>query len=539
MEGLQRRYTLNEILAIKQGMKKIEPLNYDGLRMLRDPLYVKFAQTLKDESTDRQASITADKEFKILLQKIASERNIPLDQLEALLRGLKPKEDTDGGTTRLPDDMDTDDDDDDDFPPSSGGGGGGGSGSGPSGGNPPPSGPSGSNEQPPPMGLRPYMKNFTPGTGGGDGWKTTRKRRNRGPDDEDKDPPPPMASSAAYRANLELEAQLHELRNEMRKQQRHETIIREVVQAPRQENPLREIVREFHQIIYPTPLPQVPSRQDESLINRQLVEALQRAMDRNENLALMAQNVGMTMNQFIEYMKANLRRGVPDMLPETSSSSSSGGPPPPPPAAGAEKSRSPYKPKAKTKAKPAAVTLDEMGVLTKTPEARSRSAARGREPTPIAINTPRAVSVASTVPYDDQDEAQEKLLRSRSKPRMGALPEFSLPIKGVTRGRSPTNKADRIISAIAETQNKALVKGQIRNIVGNFAKRVHEKRLEKRLEARPNKRAATADPTPRKEKSFDEIADLNPGTSSPMSSVASLLKRPPAVGPEIVRRRLK
>jgi hypothetical protein len=383
------------------------------------------------------------------------------------------------------------------------------------------------------------MTNFRPGTGGGDGWKTTRKRRNRGPDDEDKDPPPPMASSAAYRANLELEAQLHELRNEMRKQQRHETIIREVVQAPRQENPLREIVREFHQIIYPTPLPQVPSRQDESLINRQLVEALQRAMDRNENLALMAQNVGMTMNQFIEYMKANLRRGVPDMLPETSSSSSSGGPPPPPPAAGAEKSRSPYKPKAKTKAKPAAVTLDEMGVLTKTPEARSRSAARGREPTPIAINTPRAVSVASTVPYDDQDEAQEKLLRSRSKPRMGALPEFSLPIKGVTRGRSPTNKADRIISAIAETQNKALVKGQIRNIVGNFAKRVHEKRLEKRLEARPNKRAATADPTPRKEKSFDEIADLNPGTSSPMSSVASLLKRPPAVGPEIVRRRLK
>ena len=405
MEGLQRRYTLNEILAIKQGMKKIEPLNYDGLRMLRDPLYVKFAQTLKDESADRQASITADKEFKILLQKIASERNIHLDQLEALLRGLKPKEDTDGGTTRLPDDMDTDDDDDDDFPPSSGGGGGGVSGG--------LSGPSGSNEQPPPMGLRPYMKNFTPGTGGGDGWKTPRKRRNRGPDD-DKDPPPPMASSAAYRANLELEAQLHELRNEMRKQQRHETIIREVVQAPRQENPLREIVREFHQIIYPTPLPQVPSRQDESLINRQLVEALQRAMDRNENLALIAQNVGMTMS--MKYMKATLRRGVPDMLPETSSSSSSGGPPPPPPAAGAEKSRSPYKPKAKTKAKPAAVTLDEMGVLTKTPEARSRSAARGREPTPIAINTPRAVSVASTVPYDDQDEAQEKLLRSRSKP---------------------------------------------------------------------------------------------------------------------------
>jgi hypothetical protein len=349
-----------------------------------------------------------------------------------------------------------------------------------------------------------------------------------------------MTSSAAYRANLELEAQLHELRNEMRKQQRHETIIREV-QAPRQENPLREIVREFHQILYPTPLPQVPSRQDEGLINRQLVGALQQAMARNENLALMAQHMGMTMNQFVEYMKANLKRDDPPT--QMASSSSSSGGPPPPPAAGAEKSRSPYKPKARAKAKatsPGVITLDEMGVLTKkTPEAaRSRSAARGREPTPIAINTPRAVSAASTTLYDDQEEAEAKLLRSRSKPRRGAAAEeFELPIRGGTRGRSPPNRTDKIISAIAESQNQALVKGQIRRELGKFARTFARSQ-------KGSKRAATVEPTPlvapKKEKTFDEIAEIN--ESSPMpkgSAVAFLQKRSPVAQREIVRRRLK
>jgi len=149
MEGLQRRYTLNEILAIKAGMRKIEPLNYNGLRMLRDPLYVKFAQTLKDESTDRQASITAHKEFKILLQKLASERGIPLDQLEALLRSLKAPKDEDEGDD---DSKKMDTSSDDDYPPKPSGGG-----PGPSNQQPPDdptSGGPGPEDEPPPSGGR-------------------------------------------------------------------------------------------------------------------------------------------------------------------------------------------------------------------------------------------------------------------------------------------------------------------------------------------------------------------------------------------------
>ena len=97
MEGLQRRYTLDEILAIKKGIIKIKPpLNYDALRILRDPLYVKFGQTLKEESADRTMNVIADQEFKLLLQKIASERNVPYDLLEELIRNM-PKGGGGGG----------------------------------------------------------------------------------------------------------------------------------------------------------------------------------------------------------------------------------------------------------------------------------------------------------------------------------------------------------------------------------------------------------------------------------------------------------
>ena len=187
---------------------------------------MKFGQTLKEEAADQRTNVIADQEFKLLLQRIASERNVPYDLLEELIRNM-PK----GG----------------------GGGGDGGNdpgGSGPSGSNDPGSGgggggsqqppdESGPEDEPPPSGLGPFMSNFRPGTGGND-WKTGRKR------DDNQDPPAPAAT---LRSNLEIEAQIQELRDELRKQNRQEKIVREIVQAPRDENPIKKIIRVFHQII--------------------------------------------------------------------------------------------------------------------------------------------------------------------------------------------------------------------------------------------------------------------------------------------------
>ena len=50
--GLQRRYTMEEILELHGGKAKIQPLNYDALAMLRNPLYVKFAEELKDRNSE-------------------------------------------------------------------------------------------------------------------------------------------------------------------------------------------------------------------------------------------------------------------------------------------------------------------------------------------------------------------------------------------------------------------------------------------------------------------------------------------------------
>ena len=119
MNGLQRRYTLDEILEIKKGSAKVEPLNYDALRMLRDPLYVKMGQELRDQSSNMQAARYDDQEFKMILQRLASQRNVPLDQLEELLRNLLAKKKRQDPS----DPMDTDDDDDMGGPPPRGGGG--------------------------------------------------------------------------------------------------------------------------------------------------------------------------------------------------------------------------------------------------------------------------------------------------------------------------------------------------------------------------------------------------------------------------------
>ena len=79
--GLTRRYSLEGILEAHGGKAKITPLNYDALRILRDPLYVKMGQELRDESKAQTARVIADQDFLNALKGLASQQGVPRDQL--------------------------------------------------------------------------------------------------------------------------------------------------------------------------------------------------------------------------------------------------------------------------------------------------------------------------------------------------------------------------------------------------------------------------------------------------------------------------
>jgi hypothetical protein len=122
---------------------------------------------------------------------------------------------------------------------------------------------------------------------------------------------------------------------------------------------------------------------------------------------------------------------------------------------------------------------------------------RGKEvgpPSREASRASRAASAASTIDY-----------RSRSR---GAEPEvsFTLPVKGgVQRGRSPpapTERLKRIAEDIASSQNKELVKGQMRVELGRFARIFAAKRKEQ-------ERAITQPPPPKATlaRTFDELVE--------------------------------
>ena len=127
---------------------------------------------------------------------------------------------------------------------------------------------------------------------------------------------------------------------------------------------------------------------------------------------------------------------------------------------------------------------------------------RGKEPAPPsreASRATRAASAASTIDY-----------RSRSRGADGSAPQassYTLPIKGgVTRGRSPPAQPERlkrIMEDIASSQNKELVKGQMRVELGRFARSFAAKRKEQ------EKRAVSQPPPPKAAltRTFDELVE--------------------------------
>ena len=75
--GLRRRYTMEEILELNGGRPKIHPLNYDALTMLKNPLFVKFAQELREKNTEVNSAIRQHQTEDNAMRQMASEQGLP------------------------------------------------------------------------------------------------------------------------------------------------------------------------------------------------------------------------------------------------------------------------------------------------------------------------------------------------------------------------------------------------------------------------------------------------------------------------------
>ena len=484
-QGLQRRYDLETILELHKGKPKIQGLNYDALRILKDPLYVKMGQELKDESQGQHNRILLEEQRMNDLRRFASKNNLPHDFMEEFGDG--------------------NDDDDMGRPPPPGG---------PGGRGPPPDSPSEEEGDtdgdvtmdpeggPPPTGSRrrPMTESATM-------------------TDSYQPPPPPAPDSAMapnstlFRSNVEIQAELAALRQEMQKKDRRETVIREVRQGISQPNPIKEVVREFHQVIHSPQLIQTPVPYD----NPALIAALEQAMMRNTNLEKIASQMGLSLEQIAQILAQKDKK--PPEVVSASSSSGQPPPPPPPPAARVQRSRSrSVVPPAEIAVPPTPPAISRQPSVASTTDYRSRSGPRGGQgPTPIPINTPRQPSAATTADYRSQSKGSAATVKRNDSvpPRPPSKPERSrsrnqeiiLPIQeeeqpAAERGRARNNK---IMEQMLDAQNNKLIKGAMRVHLGKFARS-----FQKQTQPKKEEPSRTASEPPKKQtRSFEEIEELS------------------------------
>jgi hypothetical protein len=325
----------------------------------------------------------------------------------------------------------------------------------------------------------------------------------------------------------------------MQKRARHETVIREVRHGISQPNPIKEIVREYHQTIHSPQLIQTPVPYD----NPALIAALEQAMMRNTNLEKIASQMGLSLEQ-IAHLLAQKDKPQEEVQ---ASSSSSNMPPPPPGAARVQRSRSrsaipsppvevavpatpqamsrqpslasttDYRsrsgPRGKVEPVPIPISTPRQPSIASTTDYRSRSGPRGgnAEPVPIPINTPRQPSAASTVDYRSQSASQRKDSvpprppsskpeRSRSRNQ-----EIILPIQeeapAAERGRARTRQ---VMQQMLDAQNDKLIKANMKMHLGKFA-RSFKAQMQKKEDA-PR---TTSEPPKKQSRSFEEIEELS------------------------------
>ncbi len=96
-KGLQRRYDLEEILELHQGQKKVKGLSYNALKMLRSPMYVKFAEEMKDASQDQNHKIWTHHNETNNVRHLSSKHDLPHDLLTEMRDFGDDEDDDDGG----------------------------------------------------------------------------------------------------------------------------------------------------------------------------------------------------------------------------------------------------------------------------------------------------------------------------------------------------------------------------------------------------------------------------------------------------------
>ena len=333
------------IQRMNSNAPKIQGLTYAPLRILFDPLHVKMAEALRDETKAQTAQLMNHRRDEADRRAMASETGIPPEDLDWMDLGSDDKPDDDDDTN-FPDndDFGGGDDDDDDYKRGNmtdytEGGGSMGSGPGPSSRNLP------SKRYPKP--------GFGQGTLGGGG------------------PPPPGAPTAgvAYRESIEVQQELQALRSEMARMAQQQAIAEEIRRGNQVKNPVKELIREIHY------QPQVRTEPIYYPVeNQQSKFLLEAAKARNFDLTMLTERLGLTVSQLASQLGP---KPPPAAEPVMASSSSGGPPPPPPPSARMPKSRSPVpKPQAPIPTEP--VTQDGPG--------RSRSGPRAKIPVPpVAI----------------------------------------------------------------------------------------------------------------------------------------------------------
>ena len=298
-DGLHLRLNLERALNIQDvGPKLGAGLSYAATKAINSPLFQRLRQQIDDN--DPTSRILEERIREINITNVANDNGMNRADLDEILRNLPPGPPGPPGPTGDP------------------------GAPGPSG-PPGPPGP-GSNRRPGRRGADMDTTERSSGSSGGG------KRRG---DFDDQGPPPPPApapNNEAYRMNLQLQAEVEGLREEMQKQQRHLQIAQEVQNRIEAQNrdPRKEIIREFQQVVQPTIVP-VPQAEDHS----QLMSLFERAMaSQNNNIRRVAEQMGLSMQQLVEMLKEKEKgKEQPSMIPATSNNPPPPPPPPPPAAA--------------------------------------------------------------------------------------------------------------------------------------------------------------------------------------------------------------
>ena len=103
---------MEEILAMKGGRNPIRGVTYNALEMLRNPLYVAMAQTLKEESHDQSMRVQAEITNLHEIRNLAGQTGLPADVVHQMVQTL-PQSGSNQATQTEEDDEDMDQGDED------------------------------------------------------------------------------------------------------------------------------------------------------------------------------------------------------------------------------------------------------------------------------------------------------------------------------------------------------------------------------------------------------------------------------------------